>query len=135
APLASRTGRTFEEDETRTERACAPDDRWAGLMGQAQAGDRLAYGVLLREIAPYLRAVAAAQVRAREDVEDVVQDILLTVHSVRATYDARRPFKPWLLAIARRRTVDWLRRHGRIARRERALLPEDETFAAPGANL
>jgi RNA polymerase sigma-70 factor (ECF subfamily) len=42
-----------------------------------------------------------------------VQDVLLTVHRVRHTYDPSRPFKPWLAAIARRRSIDLLRRRGR----------------------
>jgi hypothetical protein len=37
-----------------------------------------------------------------EDIEDIVQNILLSVHGVRATYDPQRPIMPWLLAIARR---------------------------------
>ncbi len=47
--------------------------------------------------------------RGRADVEDVVQDILLTLHAIRHTYDPSRPFKPWLVAVARRRIVDRLR--------------------------
>jgi RNA polymerase sigma-70 factor (ECF subfamily) len=124
-----------DEETPRHRAAVAPDDGWATLMARAQRGDRAAYALLLREIAPYLRVVASGQVRGREDIEDVVQDILLTVHSVRSTYDPGRPFKPWLLAIARHRMLDWLRRRGRLARRERGLEAEDETFPAPGANL
>jgi RNA polymerase sigma factor (sigma-70 family) len=46
-------------------------------------------------------------------VDDVVQDALMTVHRARAGYDPRRPFLPWLHAIARRRGIDRLRRAGR----------------------
>ncbi len=51
-------------------------------------------------------------------VDDVVQEVLLTVHRARATYDPARPFLPWLRAIAQRRAVDALRAHGRGAGRE-----------------
>jgi RNA polymerase sigma-70 factor (ECF subfamily) len=64
-----------------------------------------------------------------------MQDILLTVHAVRHTYDPKRPFKPWLIAIARRRIIDRLRAQGRRRSRETFLSPEYETFAAPEANL
>jgi RNA polymerase sigma-70 factor (ECF subfamily) len=47
-----------------------------------------------------------------------VQDILLSVHTVRATYDPTRPFLPWLMAIARNRTADMARRHARRSARE-----------------
>lgn len=108
---------------------------WSVLMARAQDGDRLAYRRLLEEITPYLRSLAARHPALSEETEDVVQDILLTVHAVRHTYDPSRPFGPWLLAIARRRIVDRLRRRGRTAAAEIALGPEHETMAATGANL
>ena len=43
-------------------------------------------------------------------MEDAVQDVLMTVHSIRQTYDPNRPFGPWLVTIAHRRVVDRLRR-------------------------
>jgi RNA polymerase sigma-70 factor (ECF subfamily) len=56
---------------------------WSGLMARAQDGDRDAYRALLEDIAPYLRALAARCFREPSDIEDAVQDILLTVHAVR----------------------------------------------------
>src|SRR5437773_785917 len=72
-----------------------------------------AYVRLLGEIAPYLRSLAARCLNEAADIEDVVQDTLLTLHAVRRTYDPRRPFGPWLVAIARRRLVDRLRQRSR----------------------
>jgi len=111
------------------------DGAWAGLMAQAQAGDRDAYRRLLTEITPYLRALAQRQHRDRRDVEDSVQDILLTVHSIRHTYDPARPFKPWLVAIGRRRIIDRLRVNARGRRRETELTEEHETFSEPATNI
>jgi len=53
---------------------------------------------------------------ASADVEDAVQDALLTIHRVRHTYDPERPLKPWLVAIADRRALDRRRSAGRAAR-------------------
>jgi len=103
-------------------------------MARAQAGDRGAYRRLLEEITPYLRSLAARRMPNRSDVEDAVQDALLTIHAVRHTYDPSRPFGPWLVAIASRRIVDGLRRRGRTGARESPLDAEHETFAAPEAN-
>lgn len=111
------------------------EDEWAGLMERAQVGDAASYRQLLIAVTPYLRAIAARHHRERSDVEDSMQDILLTVHAVRHTYDPKRPFKPWLIAIARRRIIDRLRAQGRRRSRETFLSPEHETFAAPEANL
>jgi RNA polymerase sigma-70 factor (ECF subfamily) len=107
---------------------------WSLCMARAQGGDREAYRRLLEEVTPYLRSLAARRMRNRGDVEDVVQETLLTVHAVRHTYDPARPFGPWLVAIANRRIADALRRHGRAGGREVPLEPEHETFAGPEAN-
>ncbi len=108
---------------------------WSELMARAQAGDKIAYRRLLEDITPYLRSRAARHAMLFGEVEDVVQDVLLTVHAIRHTYDPGRPFGPWLLAIARRRIVDRLRRRGSRAAAEAPLGPQHETIAAEGANL
>jgi RNA polymerase sigma-70 factor, ECF subfamily len=111
------------------------DVDWSILMARAQEGDRAAYHRLLLEITPYLRSLAARRHRDPSDLEDSVQDVLLTVHSIRQTYDPTRPFAPWLVAIAYRRFVDRLRRQGRTRNRETPLTAEHETFCEPAANL
>lgn len=107
---------------------------WSIYMARAQEGNQEAYRRLLEEIAPYVRSIAVRYVRDRADLEDAVQDVLLTVHAVRHTYDPTRPFGPWLVAIANRRVIDGLRRRGRAAAREVPLEPEHETFTVPEAN-
>lgn len=106
---------------------------WSAAMARAQGGDREAYRRLLEDITPYVRALAARQVRNRSDLEDTVQDVLLTIHAVRHTYDPARPFGPWLVAITNRRIVDGLRRRARIGLHESDV--EYETFSDPAANL
>jgi RNA polymerase sigma factor (sigma-70 family) len=72
--------------------------------------------------------------RDPNDVEDAVQDILLTIHSIRQTYDPARPFGPWLVTIANRRFIDRLRRQGRVRAQETPLTTEHETFSEARAN-
>ena len=108
---------------------------WSILMARAQDGDRGAYRRLLDEITPFLRSLAARRHRDLSDVEDAVQDVLLTLHAIRDTYDPARPFGPWLVAIANHRLIDRLRRQGRLRSRETALMPEHETFSAGQPNL
>src|SRR5579859_4431481 len=90
------------------------DLRWSRLMAAAQGGDREAYRRLLGEIVPFIRAIVARQHRMADRAEDVVQDVLLTLHRVRHTYDPGRSFKHWLAMIARRRSIDALRRRLRL---------------------
>ena len=114
--------------------ATARDVDWSILMARAQGGDAQSYRRLLEEITPYLRSLAARRWWELGEVEDAVQDVLLTVHAIRHTYDPTRPFGPWLVAIANRRIVDRLRRGGRRRARETPLTAEHETFAAAPAN-
>lgn len=105
-------------------------------MALAQSGDGMAYRRLLEDIAPYLRSLAAKCHRDASDVEDTVQDILLSVHAIRHTYDPNRPFGPWLVTIANRRIVDRLRRQARARRSCETFLESGyETFSAPQANF
>lgn len=103
-------------------------DRLSALMRQAQDGNSAAYASLLDEIAPLIRREVRRRRRmlSAADVEDQVQDILLSLHLVRATYDPARPFLPWLMAIAHNRIVDGIRRQIRRSAREVAVpeLPE-----------
>lgn len=94
------------------------DALWSSLMAASQDGDRRAYDRLLREILPQIRAVCRARLRQPADVDDAVQDTLLSLHALRHTYDPQRPFRPWLNAIAERRAIDRLRRAGRTTGRE-----------------
>ena len=111
-------------------RATDPEE-WSALMARAQSGDAQAYRRLLTGITPYLRAIASRALRQSADVEDSVQDILLTIHAIRHTYDPSRPFKPWLAGIARHRLIDRLRTQGRRAMREIQIEFEHDDLAAP----
>jgi RNA polymerase sigma-70 factor (ECF subfamily) len=117
------------------ERNTNPARDWSGLMARAQDGDRHAYRTLLEDMTPYLRTLAARCFKEPSDAEDAVQDVLLTVHAVRHTYDPGRPFGPWLVAIANRRIIDRLRRHIRARSREIELSSEHETFSPDAANF
>jgi RNA polymerase sigma-70 factor (ECF subfamily) len=87
-------------------------------MRSAQAGDRAAYQAVLRACVPVASATARRTGVAPSAIDDVVQDVLLTVHRALATYDPARPFLPWLRAITVRRAIDALRSHGRRGARE-----------------
>ena len=103
-------------------------------MAAAQDGDRAAYERLLREILPMLRAISAKWHRRPDRAEDVVQEILLTIHRVRHTYDPTRPLSHWLATIAKRRAIDALRRRGRMEKFEIFDEQSYVTFADPAAN-
>ncbi len=92
----------------------ASDTMLMTLMARAQAGDREAYRILLLSAQSWLRRFFAQRI-APHEVDDLVQETLMSLHRKRATYDPARPFLPWLAAIARYRWVDRLRQSYRAA--------------------
>jgi RNA polymerase sigma-70 factor (ECF subfamily) len=74
-------------------------------------GDSAAHAALLRALAPLLHSFYRRRLHGtEEDVEDLVQETLISVHTRRASYDRDRPFTAWLYAVARYRMIDHLRR-------------------------
>ena len=105
------------------------------LMRAAQAGDGRAYRALLEEVALRMRRLVCARAPwlGRADVEDIVQDILLALHTARATWDPARPFMPWISGIARNRLADHARRYVRRQAFDQAASDLAEVFSStPG---
>jgi RNA polymerase sigma factor (sigma-70 family) len=90
---------------------------WAAWMRAAMAGDEDAYRQLLVSMAPHLRAVARSRCRSLgapgNEIEDLVQEVLLTIHLKRGTWDQSRPIGPWVVAITHNKLIDVLRRRRR----------------------
>jgi RNA polymerase sigma-70 factor (ECF subfamily) len=110
------------------------DVRRAAWMAAAQAGDSAAYERLLRDCVPLIKAVARRQGVMGDRVDDVVQDVLLTIHRARQTYDPARSFTAWLRVIAERRAIDVLRQAGRRNAREIHAPLAFESYADDSAN-
>ncbi len=87
----------------------ADEPTLARLMRLSQAGDKQAYAALLEACQRWLRTYYARRI-APSQLDDLVQETLIALHTKRASWDASRPFLPWLAAIARYRWVDHLRR-------------------------
>lgn len=106
------------------------DSKWASLMIAAQNGDQNSYARLLCDLTPLLRRLARNgwPQGSDADIEDVVQETLLTIHQTRHTYDPNRPFFPWLLTLLRRRIVDGVRRRSRTNQHETVIDALDVTF-------
>jgi RNA polymerase sigma-70 factor (ECF subfamily) len=81
----------------------------ARLMVMSQQGDKQAYASLLEVCQRWLRGYYSRRI-APAQLDDLVQETLIALHTKRASWDSARPFLPWLAAIARYRWVDHLRR-------------------------
>src|ERR1700743_3326333 len=90
---------------------------WTMWLGAALAGDSGAYRKFLHSVAPHIRAVARSRCRRlgvqESEAEDIVQEVLLTIHLKQATWDQSRAIGPWVSAITRNKVIDSFRRRGR----------------------
>jgi RNA polymerase sigma-70 factor (ECF subfamily) len=77
-----------------------------GLQGNAQA-----HGQMLSQLAQLLRKFFQRRLSYEHaEVEDLVQETLLAIHTRRATYDPTQAFTAWAYAVARYKLIDYLRR-------------------------
>lgn len=90
------------------------ETEWARLFRAANAGDAQAYLHFLRAVTPVLRGIVRARGRSFDPTtqEDIVQDVLIAIHTKRQTWDPAAPVLPWLYAITRHKVVDAFRRRG-----------------------
>ena len=78
------------------------------LIGRVRAGDEEAFGELYRMFAPMINGVVLARV-ARDDVQDIVQDVFLAAYKNLHSLKDDRVFGAWLVKIARNRAAEWYR--------------------------
>jgi RNA polymerase sigma-70 factor (ECF subfamily) len=102
----------------------------SALMKRVQEGDSVAYRQFLERLVMLIRTNVRNSLQrmglsnlAAE--EDVVQEILLAVHSKRDTYDPNQFFLPWFYAISRYKVIDF----ARSSRRRRTEVFEEDTMS------
>ena len=89
------------------------ESRWAELFRLGKGGDAASYRAFLTEVTPVLRRIANARATGLTgEVEDIVQETLMAIHTKRHTWRESEPVTPWLYAIARYKAADAWRRRG-----------------------
>ncbi len=107
----------------------AARDRDAALVERVRAGDSTAFDALVQAYMRQAFQLAYRVVGHREDAEDLVQEAFLAAYQYLDSYDATRPFGPWLMRIVLNRGSN-LRR----SRTRRETEPEtDAVSPAPSA--
>jgi RNA polymerase sigma-70 factor (ECF subfamily) len=108
------------------------EELWAAAMRAERRGDAAAYEGLLADIAKTLRALIRVRLSRfgmnAHETEDILQDVLIGLHTVRHSWDANRPFLPWLHAIVRYKLSDAVRRRRREARYRYDLTLEEWSY-------
>ncbi|TWO71756.1 sigma-70 family RNA polymerase sigma factor [Caenimonas sedimenti] len=96
------------------EQANATEARLRGQLLAALEGDARAYRTFLSALGAHLRAYFRKRLfDLPDDVEDLVQETLLSIHTHRHTYRTELPLTAWVHTIARYRLVDLLRARSR----------------------
>jgi len=116
-------------DASAAEEKAAARDRDTSLVARVRAGDADAFDALVHTYMRQAFQLAYRVVGHREDAEDLVQEAFLAAYQYLDSYDASRPFGPWLMRIVLNRGAN-LRR----SRARRETEPEtDAVSPAPSA--
>ncbi len=105
------------------------DELWQALAAEAQSGDKRAYASLLHDISPFIKSVIANSLSNQDWVDDITQDVLISVHKSLNSYSPDRPFKPWLKAIIQFRRTDLLRKHYKDKRTKESAQENTDIFS------
>lgn len=103
------------------------------LMAASQRGDAAAYDTLLQSLSHVAELYVRRRVGDEPWIEDVVQDVLVSLHRSRHTWNPARPFAPWFYAVLNSRFIDAIRRHKRLERWEAPIGSAPPAVWAPAA--
>jgi RNA polymerase sigma-70 factor (ECF subfamily) len=82
------------------------------LYLESMKGDKAAYEIFLELssvlIKRYLMKLGGKYADA-QSIEDLLQEVLITLHEKKHTYQLDRPLLPWIYAISRHRYIDYYR--------------------------
>jgi RNA polymerase sigma-70 factor (ECF subfamily) len=100
------------------------------LLRRAQAGDEVAFGVIMRANHERIFRLVCAIVHNEADARDICQEVWLTVWKQLANFRGDSRFNTWLHPIATRRALDHLRKRRRWFDRFLPFDTGDDTVAA-----
>ena len=107
--LARRLPRWHSPIRTRKTRFSLPCMRFG-------AGDVQAYATIVRRFQASILTLCVAILRDRQAAEELAPDVFVQAYQRLATFDVRRPMKPWLAKIALRMAQQRWRERAREAR-------------------
>jgi RNA polymerase sigma factor (sigma-70 family) len=105
------------------------------IVAAVAAGDQTAFTVLVRRHTAIVRAVVADQLRNRDDVAEVVQEVFVRALEKLPTLNDPSRLRPWLLSIARNAAVDRRRSNQRRAHASTDELELDPASDGPGPDV
>lgn len=79
-------------------------------MQEAQEGNQASYRQILYELYHISCKTLYSRVKQSEDVEDIAQEIVISVDKALHSYNPAKPLMPWFMAIVNFRFKDYLRK-------------------------
>jgi len=76
------------------------------LVHRVLRGEQLAFRNIVEKYQNYVFTIAMRVLNAREEAEEVAQDVFLKVHKMLGSYRQESKFSSWLYAIAYRTAID-----------------------------
>ena len=83
---------------------------WESNMRLALNGDMDAYRSILEKLGEKIDTHLQYRIFDKEDIPDICQDILISIHNARHTYQVDKPFLPWVMAITKYKTIDYIKK-------------------------
>ena len=108
-----------------------PDRSWeASVMARVAAGDDSALGMIYDQYSSLVYGIAARLVGTTR-ASDVTQEVFIRLWERPEGFDSTRgSLRTYVTVMARRRSIDALRRHGRVVAREERVARHDPRVAA-----
>jgi RNA polymerase sigma-70 factor (ECF subfamily) len=112
------------------EQANAVEERLRAQFLEGLAGHSAPYQAFLKALSAHLRAFFRKRmVQLPDEVEDLVQETLMAIHTHRHTYKPGQPLTAWVHTIARYKLIDLLRARSRHEALNDPLDDELQVFA------
>jgi RNA polymerase sigma-70 factor (ECF subfamily) len=83
------------------------------LATKVQRGDKESFGPLMERFEGKLLRYGTKFLRAPEDVEDIVQDVFVSVYQSIQSFDPMQKFSPWIYRVAHNHFVNAIKKHSR----------------------
>lgn len=99
------------------------------LIYEAQAGNRDAFGLIVKQYSRRIYSVAYSFVRNMEDASDITQDVFTQAFTRFSTFSPERPLFPWLYQITKNLCLN------RLVKRNREVTEENSFDLVPGREL
>lgn len=100
------------------------------LIDQFQKGDKNALHLLIKRFHPKLVRTITYYTKTKTTVDDIAQECWYAIIKKLEDLELKISFEAWALTIARRKSIDWIRKQQQIRKQVQAL--EKEAATSPG---